>query len=56
MNAQTVSIARSESGLFAAVGAALIGMSIIFATGLAQAATLHDAAHDVLHATGFPCH
>lgn len=35
---------------------ALMGATIIFVAGHAQSATLHDAAHDVRHATGFPCH
>ena len=35
---------------------ALIGVAIISVTGHVQATTLHDAAHDVRHATGFPCH
>lgn len=35
---------------------ALVGASLVFVAGLAQAATLHDAAHDMRHATGFPCH
>ena len=40
-----------------AVGLALfLGFSIVFVTGHVQSHTLHDAAHDVRHATGFPCH
>lgn len=35
---------------------ALIGAVLVFTAGLAQSETLHDAAHDVRHATGFPCH
>ncbi|WP_151720331.1 CbtB domain-containing protein [Gemmobacter serpentinus] len=35
---------------------ALIGAILIFTAGLAQSEALHDAAHDVRHATGFPCH
>jgi cobalt transporter subunit CbtB len=38
------------------VAAGLLGLSIITIAGHVQAATLHDAAHDVRHATGFPCH
>lgn len=33
-----------------------LGAGLIFVAGLAQSETLHDAAHDVRHATGFPCH
>ena len=34
----------------------LLGAALVFVAGLAQSETLHDAAHDVRHATGFPCH
>ncbi|QFT58396.1 putative cobalt transporter subunit (CbtB) [Sulfitobacter sp. THAF37] len=39
-----------------AVFAAALGIALITLTGHVQAAALHDAAHDVRHATGFPCH
>ncbi len=35
---------------------AALGAALIFVAGLAQSETLHDAAHDVRHAVGFPCH
>jgi len=38
------------------VFSALFGVAMITVVGHLQAATLHDAAHDVRHATGFPCH
>lgn len=57
MSTQSNSIPKSSLGLLpAAVLSALIGLGLIFLTGLVQAETLHDAAHDVRHATGFPCH
>jgi cobalt transporter subunit CbtB len=31
-------------------------VALMALTGHVQAAALHDAAHDVRHATGFPCH
>jgi cobalt transporter subunit CbtB len=34
----------------------VLGSSLMFVAGHAQSAALHDAAHDVRHATGFPCH
>jgi len=34
----------------------MIGASTVFLAGFAQSQTLHDAAHDVRHATAFPCH
>lgn len=42
--------------VLAAFTAALIGVAVISVAGHVQAAALHDAAHDVRHATGFPCH
>ena len=53
---QTATSVRSTSTLAAVIGAMLIGAAIIAVAGHVQAATLHDAAHDVRHATGFPCH
>ncbi|MAY86429.1 MAG: hypothetical protein CML02_06925 [Pseudooceanicola sp.] len=44
------------SGITAMITVALIGLGVVFVTGHVQAGTLHDAAHDVRHATGFPCH
>ncbi len=35
---------------------ALMGATMVFFSGFAQSAVLHDAAHDVRHASGFPCH
>ena len=46
----------TATGVGALTLVALIGLGIVFATGHLQAETLHDAAHDVRHATGFPCH
>lgn len=39
-----------------AIFAAILGLALITLTGHVQASALHDAAHDVRHATGFPCH
>ena len=36
--------------------AMMIGLGIVTLAGHVQASALHDAAHDVRHATGFPCH
>ncbi|MDD2868383.1 CbtB domain-containing protein [Neomegalonema sp.] len=46
----------ATSSLGAILAAALLGAALIFTAGLAQSEALHDAAHDVRHATGFPCH
>lgn len=36
--------------------AALLGLAVVFVAGHAQSDALHQAAHDVRHSTGFPCH
>jgi len=46
----------SRTGLASAFFALILGVGIIAVAGHVQAAALHDAAHDVRHATGFPCH
>lgn len=59
MTTMTKTTARTEakaSGLLSVVFVTLIGATILFAAGHAQSSTLHDAAHDMRHATGFPCH
>lgn len=48
--------ASSKTGLAALLLSVAFGVGVIFAVGLAQADALHDAAHDVRHANGFPCH
>jgi cobalt transporter subunit CbtB len=51
-HAQTRGTARFLPALFAVI----LGLGVIALTGHVHAAALHDAAHDVRHATGFPCH
>lgn len=54
---RTTTIASGAgSALAPALVAGFIGLVIVFMSGLLQAQTLHDAAHDVRHSTGFPCH
>jgi cobalt transporter subunit CbtB len=45
-----------SSALLSVLFVALLGGTVLFVAGHAQSSTLHDAAHDVRHATGFPCH
>ncbi len=56
MNALTTTLAAGKSELLPIFLAALLGAAIVFVTGHVQATALHTAAHDVRHATGFPCH
>ena len=52
----TATAATTATGLVPIALAALIGLGIIVVTGHVQADTLHAAAHDMRHTTGFPCH
>lgn len=52
----TVTQTRSSARFMPALFAMILGLGVIAITGHVQAAALHDAAHDVRHATGFPCH
>jgi cobalt transporter subunit CbtB len=52
----TTSVKATTSTLVSVLFMAVLGGAVLFMAGHAQSATLHDAAHDVRHATGFPCH
>ena len=43
---------RFAAGIFAL----LIGSFLVFGAGFAHSSVIHDTAHDVRHANGFPCH
>jgi cobalt transporter subunit CbtB len=46
---------RSDT-LAAAVFAALLGAFVTWAVGFSHIDIAHNAAHDVRHSAGFPCH
>lgn len=46
---------RSDT-LGAAVFAAILGVSVIWAVGFSHIDIVHNAAHDTRHSAGFPCH
>ncbi|PCH96653.1 MAG: hypothetical protein COB84_04560 [Rhodobacteraceae bacterium] len=56
MTTTTLTKSRTLSNTAAIVLMAFLGLGIVIFTGHVQASTLHDAAHDVRHASGFPCH
>ena len=56
MTTQTQTTAKATSNLMSILCVALLGGVLLFMAGHAQSGALHDAAHDVRHATGFPCH
>ena len=38
------------------VSAMLLGIVILYGAGFVQTSTAHNAAHDMRHSQGFPCH
>ena len=56
MTTKTIKSTASAGSIISVLFAVVLGLGIITVTGHVQASTLHDAAHDVRHATGFPCH
>ena len=47
---------QSESKILPIAFAAFLGLLIIYVAGHSQSHMLHNGAHDVRHAIGFPCH
>lgn len=45
-----------SSSLIAGSLALFIGLSLIYGTGIVQNIAVHNGAHDMRHALGFPCH
>lgn len=59
MTTATSTFDISETGdtpLAAVAFAAVAGVLLLIASGIAQASVMHDAAHDQRHAMAFPCH
>jgi cobalt transporter subunit CbtB len=52
----TLTKTNIKTGLLPIVFTAVFGMTMVFVTGFAHSQTVHDAAHDMRHSTGFPCH
>ncbi len=38
------------------LGAFLLGMAVLYGAGFVQTDAVHNAAHDMRHSQGFPCH
>lgn len=51
-----LSSVKVPSAVMTALFVAALGGTLLFVAGHAQSSALHDAAHDVRHSTGFPCH
>lgn len=50
------SASRSAVAFVPAMLAAFLGVFLIWGVGFSHIPAVHDAAHDVRHSTGFPCH
>ena len=48
--------AQLSDRLFAVLPAAIFGVALVFLSGFAAPAVIHNAAHDWRHAHNFPCH
>lgn len=60
MQSQAIIAAGSRVGVLSKplqlVSAFLLGMAILYGAGFVQTSAVHNAAHDMRHAIGFPCH
>ncbi|MDN3711966.1 CbtB domain-containing protein [Paracoccus cavernae] len=54
--ANAVTSAEQSSPRATIILATVLGLGLVFLSGIAQSETLHDAAHDLRHAAGYPCH
>ncbi len=56
MTTATKTATLANTNILTITFVALLGATMVFLAGHAQSAALHDAAHDVRHSSGFPCH
>jgi cobalt transporter subunit CbtB len=55
-SAVQISSAARTSAVVPALMAALLGLFMVWGVGFSPISAIHNAAHDVRHATAFPCH
>ena len=57
-NVQKLEISKSQvsGSTKALLGAFLLGVVMVFATGFSSTSAVHNAAHDMRHTNAFPCH
>lgn len=46
----------APAGVAGALCATLLGLALIYLSGLSQVEEIHNGAHDSRHSAGFPCH
>ena len=52
----TSTISTAISKPLQLVGAFLLGAVLLYAAGFVSTSAVHNAAHDMRHSQGFPCH
>jgi len=53
---RAATISTTISGLLQIAGAFFVGLVILYGAGFVQTSAVHNAAHDMRHSQGFPCH
>ena len=53
---QSAALAAPSQRVLAALIAGTLGLALLFVSGFAAPAMVHNAAHDWRHAHNFPCH
>ncbi|MDH5369061.1 MAG: CbtB-domain containing protein [Gammaproteobacteria bacterium] len=53
---RTVTVSTIISKRLQIAFALLLGIVILYGVGFVQTSTAHNAAHDMRHSQGFPCH
>ncbi|MEE9453555.1 MAG: CbtB domain-containing protein [Paracoccaceae bacterium] len=56
MTTTTQTATKADLSIITIAFVAFMGLGLLFVSGLASAASLHDSAHDIRHMSGFPCH
>ncbi|MGO9602411.1 MAG: CbtB domain-containing protein [Candidatus Binataceae bacterium] len=51
-----IRVRTAYNAIVAAMVGIALGATILFVVGFSHSDLIHAAAHDVRHATGFPCH
>ena len=55
-NIQSTAIPITFSKSLQLISAMLLGIVILYGAGFVQTSAAHNAAHDMRHSQGFPCH
>ncbi len=52
----TATISTTMAKPLQLISAFLLGAVVLYAAGFVSTSTVHNAAHDMRHSQGFPCH